>query len=106
MNDKDGKFRASYDKYSSGSLHNTERHETLFPEKEEKSEPTTVKGIVCNAQNVNIRTKPRFDSKVICVKPAGTKVEILGKMPDFYKISLMDYPGRELYISSKFCKEV
>lgn len=107
MNDREGKFRASYDKYSSGSLYNSERNETLFPEKEEKPESETVKGIVCNARNVKVRATPKSDgNNVVTIVKEGTIVDILDKVPNFYQISLTDYPGRVLYISSSFCKEV
>lgn len=106
MNDREGKFRASYDKYSSGSLYNSERHETLFPEKEENPESETVKGIVCNARNVRVRSQPTKDSKVVCIIQEGAAVEILSKVGGFYQVSITDFPGRALYISSDFCKEV
>lgn len=105
MNGK-SKFNIQYDTYTTGTLYDSERDGVPFPEKEEKTESATVKGVVCNAINVNVRTQPRKDSKVVCVLRSGTEVEILGKMPNFYKISVMDFPGRELYISSKYCKEV
>lgn len=96
----------TYDKYSpnNGSLYSSERNEFLFPEKEETMEPETRNGIIWGHPRVNIRTQPRKDSKVVTVLKEGDIVEIIRELPDWYEISIADYPGRALYVASEFCR--
>lgn len=97
----------TYDKYSSGTLYSTDRDEYLYPDKQEKTEPETAKGVVCNAKHVKVRVTPKaINGNIITVVKEGAIVDITGKVDGFYQISLSDFPGRVLYISSDYCREV
>lgn len=94
------------DKYS----YRNERddYETLEPEDEVRPEPETRKtGVICNHSLVNIRIAPKPDkSAILTTVPNNTPVEIVGEVPNYYQIVLGEYPGRVLYVSKEFCKEV
>lgn len=98
--------KQTYDKYNpdNGSLYSSERDEFLFPEKEEKMAPETRPGIIWGHPRVNIRTQPNKDSKVVTILQEGDVVEIIRELPNWYEISVADYPGRALYVSSEFCR--
>lgn len=71
-----------------------------------KLEPETRKGVVANANLVNVRETPSINGKVFVVVHDGIEVEIVEEVDGgFYKIKLPSI-DKELYISSKFCKEV
>lgn len=93
------------DKYS----YRNERddYETLEPEDEVRQEPKTRNGIICNHALVNIRIAPKPDkAAILTTVPNNTTVDIVGEVPNYYQIVLGEYPGRVLYVSKEFCKEV
>lgn len=76
--------------------------------KEEPMEPETRNGTIIGAPNVNIRSEPSLESKVVATVLEGTNVRILSEKGEFRHVS---YAASEKapevlgYVLVKYCKE-
>lgn len=77
--------------------------ESQSPTSSETMEPKTKKGIIANSGSVNVRSKPTINSEKIAVLDRGAKVEIIGKVGEFYKIRLSENSNG--FVHSSFCQE-
>lgn len=73
------------------------------PAEVEKTGPETKNGIIVNALFVNVRREPDYESEMVELLRKSDRVEIVGKVGEFYKVNTS--VNRGVYISSNFIKE-
>lgn len=88
MSDKKEKWKKIVEE---AEKRNTKKEEIAeSPVKEDKPDPKPSKGRVTNAKLVNIRQEPSPNATIIATATEGTVFEILGHVPNYFKIRFVD----------------
>lgn len=90
------------DDFDSGPIYYEETTD-MYPSEIGANGPETRNGTVVNSLFVKVRKEPSFESDVIKVLNKGDKVNIVGVVGNFYKISIDK--DDVAYVSSNFIEE-